>query len=77
MVWKRSLSPPPKKARISKSAKKFMFIFFMDSAGMLLQHAVPADSTVNAAYYQKIMFQTYHSGHIYRSCARTFRTALV
>ena len=54
MVWTRSTSPPPKKARTSKSAKKYMFIFFMDMDGMLLQHVVPSNRTVNAAYYQKV-----------------------
>ncbi|WAR13575.1 hypothetical protein MAR_027755 [Mya arenaria] len=52
MIWKRSSSPPPKKARMSKSAKKFMFIFFMDSDGMLNQHAVPADSTTSTGSVQ-------------------------
>jgi len=36
----------PKKARTSKSAGKFMFISFMDAHGLILQHAVPAGTTV-------------------------------
>jgi histone-lysine N-methyltransferase SETMAR len=39
MVRKRPSSPPPKKAKTCKSTKKVMYIFFMDSQGMLLQHA--------------------------------------
>jgi len=53
-VWKRPGSPPPEKARACKSSGKYMFIFFFDRKGMLLQHAVPKDTTVNAAYYSKV-----------------------
>lgn len=53
MVWKRPGSPPPKKAKVVKSAKKVMYIFFMDNKGMLLQHAVPSGMTVNKSYYQQ------------------------
>ena len=52
--WKTPASPPPKKARVSKSAGKQMFIFFADINGMILQHAVPTDKTVNADYYSKV-----------------------
>ena len=52
--WKRSSSPPPLKAKVVKSAKKNMFIFFMDSEGMILSHAVPEGQTVTAAYYSKV-----------------------
>ena len=34
-----------------------MFMFFMDAHGLILQHAVPAGTTVNAAYYQKVRFE--------------------
>ena len=54
MIWKTPGTPPPKKARTSKSAQKTMFIFFMDRRGMLLSHAVPQGETVNARYYQKL-----------------------
>ena len=54
MVWKQPSSPPPLKAKRCRSTKKNMFIFFMDSEGMLLQHAVPNGMTVNAAYYQRV-----------------------
>jgi Transposase (partial DDE domain) len=54
MVWKHPGSPPPKKARTCKSSGKFMFMFFMDAHGLILQHAVPQGITVNAAYYQKV-----------------------
>lgn len=54
MVWKSPSTPPPKKARVARSMKKHMFIFFMDNQGMLLQHAVPDRQTVNKEYYQKV-----------------------
>ena len=53
-VWKRPGSPPPEKAQACKSSGKYMFIFFCDRKGMLLQHAVPKDTTANAAYYSKV-----------------------
>ena len=53
-VWKRSDSPPPKKARVSKSGGKIMFIMFADIRGMILMHAVPKGATVNADYYSKV-----------------------
>ena len=56
MIWKHTTSPPPKKARTSRSAKKFMFIFWMDHEGILLSHVVPAAQTVNADYYQKVSY---------------------
>ena len=46
-VWKRNSSPPPQKARVSRSGGKYMFIMFMDRWGMLLCHSVPKDQTVN------------------------------
>lgn len=52
--WKTPGSPPPKKARVVKSAGKQMYIMFMDMQGMILQHAVPPHTTVNAAYYSKV-----------------------
>jgi len=54
MVWKHPQSPPPKKAKTCRSAGKFMFLFFMDVDGMILQHAVPQGTTVNAEYYRKV-----------------------
>ena len=32
MIWKRTASPPPKKATVGKSSKKIMCIFFMGCA---------------------------------------------
>ena len=55
MIWKTADSPTPKKARTTRSTKKTMFIFFIDSRGMLLQHAVPQGQTVNKNYYQKVI----------------------
>jgi len=53
-VWNRTGSPPPKKARVSKCGGKYMFIMFADMHGMILQHAVPQNTTVNADYFCKV-----------------------
>lgn len=53
-VWKTPQTPPPKKARLSKSMGKNMFIVFLDQQGVILVHAVPTGQTVNAAYYSKV-----------------------
>lgn len=45
-VWKTPRTPPPKKARVQRSAGKHMFIFFMDRRGMILQHRVPDGQTL-------------------------------
>lgn len=54
-VWKTPGTPSPKKAKVSKSVGKSMFIMFMDRHGMILTHAVPSGQTVNAAYYSKVV----------------------
>lgn len=53
--WKTNASPPPKKARISKSVGKHMFIVFFDIEGVILCHAVPKGQSVNANYYSKVL----------------------
>lgn len=53
-IWKSPDTPPPKKARTTRSCKKEMFIFFMDRQGLLLQHKVRDGCTVNADYYSKV-----------------------
>ena len=53
-MWTRRGSTPPKKAKVTKSAGKHMFIMFMDMEGMILSHAVPTGQTVNADYYCKV-----------------------
>lgn len=52
--WKTPGSPTPKKAKVTKTTGKQMYIFFADRKGMILQHAVPIGQTVNAAYYAKV-----------------------
>ena len=39
--WKSSNSPPPRKARMSRSMGKPMFIVFFDIKGVILSYAVP------------------------------------
>ena len=46
--------PSSEKARVTKSGGKHMFIMFCNMPGMILQHAVPKDTTVNAGYYSKV-----------------------
>lgn len=53
-VWKHPASPPPKKARRSRSSLKRMFIIFFDVKGIVLSHGVPTGQTVNAAYYKQV-----------------------
>jgi len=55
-VWKTPGTPPPKKAKVSRSGGKHMFVFFMDRHGMILIHRVPEGQTINAAYYSKVIF---------------------
>jgi hypothetical protein len=52
--WKNCNSPPPKKAKITKSLGKNMFVLFMDRKGMLLTHAVPRGQTVKSAVFPYI-----------------------
>ena len=54
MQWKNKSSPPPKKARVTRSAAKHMFIIFYDNRGTIVSHAVPAGQTVIVAYYTKV-----------------------
>lgn len=65
--WKTPASPPPKKARVSKSAGKQMFIFFADIHGMILQHAVPTGTTVNARYYSRVFIYFTFRIYIYNA----------
>lgn len=57
-VWKTPGTPPPKKAKVSRSGGNHMFVFFMDRHGMILIHRVPEGQTINAAYYSKVIFLT-------------------
>ena len=55
-VWNRSGSHPPVKARVRKSGGKHTFNMFSDSDRrvIILQHAEPKNTTVNAEYYSKV-----------------------
>ena len=53
-VWKRVASPPLLKARVTKSAYRVMFIFFIDRKGMLLVHEVRDGQTANADYCSNV-----------------------
>lgn len=54
MVWKNQNSPPPKKAKTTKSMGKVMCIVFLDIRGVVLVHMVKSGRTVNADYYSKV-----------------------
>ncbi|XP_060578482.1 uncharacterized protein LOC132735543 [Ruditapes philippinarum] len=54
-VWRQAGSPPPVKARVGRSAGKQMYMMFADCRGMLLCHAVPVGTTINADYYSKVL----------------------
>lgn len=54
-VWKHPGSPPPKKARVSRSVTKVMIILFFDQRGVVLTHTVPHGQTVNGAYFSKVI----------------------
>ena len=58
-VWKTTQSPPPKKAKVTKSMGKNMFIVFLDRKGLILCHSVPHGETVNSAYYSKVRLFVY------------------
>ena len=48
--WKSS-----KKARMSRSMGKNMFIVFFHIKGEILSHAVPKGQSVNSMYYSKVL----------------------
>lgn len=53
--WKNTNSPPPKKARVTKSLGKNMFILFMDRKGVIITQAVPSGQIVNSDFYCKVL----------------------
>jgi hypothetical protein len=53
-VWRELGTPPPVKARVSRLVGKQMYITFADMRGMILCHAIPPHTTVNAEYYSKV-----------------------
>lgn len=48
-------SNPPRKAKVTESAKKVMLVAFFDSEGMLYHHYVPNGQTINSAYYIEVL----------------------
>lgn len=53
--WRNQGSPRPEKARRKQGAMKVMHIVFFDAAGVLVNWAVPAGTTINAAYYKWVL----------------------
>ena len=50
-------SSPPKKARMSRSMGKHMFIVFFDIKGVIVSHALRKGQSVNSIYYSKVLRQ--------------------
>lgn len=57
MQWIEKGSNPPTKARVVGSQKKVMLVAFFDFKGMIYQHYVPPGTTINSAYYCKVLTQ--------------------
>ena len=53
--WHTAKSPPPKKARMSKSKIKSMLISFSDCQGIFHKEFVPTEQTVNQTFYREIL----------------------
>ena len=53
--WHNQGSPRPEKAWRKQGAMKVMHIVFFDEAGVLVNWAVPAGTTINAAYYKWVL----------------------
>jgi len=56
-VWKHThtVASPPKKVHRVKSVSKIVVEAFFDSRGMVYQHFVPSNTTVNVAYYTSVL----------------------
>ena len=55
--WLPSGSRPPTKAKSEISTKKLMLIVFFDAEGMIYQHFVPKNQTINSDYYITVLSQ--------------------
>jgi histone-lysine N-methyltransferase SETMAR len=53
--WKSPSSPRPKKARMSCSSMKTMFIVFFDIRGIVHREFVPQGQTVNKTFYCEVL----------------------
>ena len=54
-VWKYTDSPTPKKIRQTKFADKVMMIIIFDHKGVICQHVVLAEFSVNVEYYVSVL----------------------
>lgn len=55
--WKHKGSPPPKKAKVVKSAGKVMASVFWDSKGILMVDYLPKGQTITGQYYSNLLHQ--------------------
>ncbi|KAJ7316422.1 hypothetical protein JRQ81_002584 [Phrynocephalus forsythii] len=53
--WKHPSSPPPKKAKVQKSAGKVMLSVFWDSRGVILTNYLLKGETLNSDYYCNLL----------------------
>lgn len=53
--WKHSSSPPPKKAKVQKSAGKIMLSVFWDCRGVILTDYLTKGHTVTSTYYCNLL----------------------
>ena len=72
--WRNQGSPRPEKARRKQGAMKVMHIVFFDAAGVLVNWAVPAGTTINAAYYKWVLQERKTSSSNQEKAARTCGT---
>ena len=54
-VWKTAQAPTPVKYKTVKSLGKVMLMVCMDNQGVILSQSVRPGSTVNAAYYSRVI----------------------
>lgn len=53
--WKHSDSPPPRKFKVSKSARKILVSVFWDSSGIVLVDFLEKGRTINGEYYASLL----------------------
>ena len=55
MEWRKPGEAPPRKAKVTQSAKKIMTTIFWDCRGIMLTDFKERNSTVNTAYYASLL----------------------
>ena len=69
IAWCSQIFPRPKKSRLQKSKVKKLLIAFFNNKGIIHKEFVPADHSINAAFYQAVWTDCYSvSGGFGQSC---------